>query len=803
MSNSCDTYKNENDAPRLQGWVRAGCWLLGGAAIITTVAWQCVSPFGTPAAFARVTPQLSLSSGLTALLTLSGIRFHLAQVASSALQLAAIVMLAAQFGRRFATGWACAIPLMALLAAPVFWQMGVTINYSAGTVIGALFLQQAFLSPTHKAGWVAVTFAIAAIVAFLESPLPFYVLPGAFVLLFEGDNRAKRIRRSLFVVFLALATTRLVLQSAGLQLEAPVWSGVFGIWNGPETELHQPYYTLLMLVAYRALPLILALVFVLDARYSRKNVDRQDLAFFLFAWAPIVPAVLKNDRNPWLLMPCLVVLAAWLLRSAEKARVKWLPATSRILLVLYALLAAGNITVMASALIAPRPCVLAALDLPVPRNPQPVEKAIAERLTAAKSADPAERTLLYLTHDNLDISAIRDYAAMNRRAAVMTSTIIVGEDTFSAKIEDLPFIQRVCVLGDAWPILPPGRSAERSAVFRALFGPGDTKPLPKGLVLTVFDNRMLAALRRAAPKIALDRRQIVQAGKTSWEKRDLSASLDIFRFLATAYPNDDEVVRLLAQSLTLADQTQEAKTRWTQFFRQAVSFGDKLFALDFIAEQEVIGALPARTFEEYLTPLLAQFGHDPNLRYALISAEVRFHQLRRDWPAALATLRAMRHTARPDQFPGIDLVIAHVLHSLSRDAEAMELLRRNLKIAAQGPVFADSAFLLAKLLADHGDVARAQQNIELGRTPNCDLNTYLDALLYVAGHMPPEDQYRCLVAALPHVLGASRSLLHIEIAKLALAREDKEEAKRHFTHAMKDAPDADTRRWLEDTLNEM
>ncbi len=578
-------------------------------------------------------------------------------------------------GRKFAPGrWLLLLPLAVMLANPVFWEVGFSYNLEASAVAGAVVILALLLfagelrpPPLFVAGLL-----VAASLTLSKTILLLSVLPAGFVFVWTGDRATKARRGVLLVAIGAAAAWWLVPRAGALWTEF-----VFHRSNPQPVNPSGPgFYLRVLLLDYRGLPLVAALVALLAARWRAKDLVREDLALALFVLTPLVFHMIMADKNPWFILAGYVAAPVWCLFSAQRSwERRWVRILSYAVIGVYLALVLVNI----------------AVTLAVTRPPFTPGAVLGIR----RPAPPGEN----------DAAAAR---AMVRRGL---RAIVSGDDT------------------------------------------------------------------KATPLLAL---------------------------LLDANPKDFDARLRMAADLARAGHAAEAAHHWPAFFTPEIAFPCQMEALNALATLEAENLVPAGTFERYFAPPLAASANQPERRYQLLYLKMDFARQRADWPGALAAVRELRQTIRPEQAAVTNLDEARILVKLDQTSEAEKLLRENVKTTpANDPLFAESAGELARLLARRGAFAEAADLLRRAVSGAFEPSNLANALVAVAEQMRTGDKLEPAVAllneSLARLVGPAAGLVQIELARLFLAQRDEPRARRALEQAARLVTDPGLRQWIEET----
>ncbi|NLH47346.1 MAG: hypothetical protein GX444_01950 [Myxococcales bacterium] len=319
----------------------------------------------------------------------------------------------------------------------------------------------------------------------------------------------------------------------------------------------------------------------------------------------------------------------------------------------------------------------------------------------------------------------------------------------------------------------------------------------------------LGGILRPMPFPGLDRatvRRMVSEGQQGLLTGDPAKTAALHRLFLLAAPRDDNARVHLAEDFYQAGQPAAALAEWETVLRHG-TIGSQLWALHGVATAEAAGAVPAGTFEGFLTPLLETHTAERVVRYSLLLEQVYFYQAKRDWPAVFATLDPLRAITLPDEVTGIDLAEAEALANTDRVAEAVALLRRVLeRTAAGGTQEALVRLGLARnlvLLRQFDEAERQLERAEQGRYDDGQLADVAGRMLAAArpvkGAAWAED---FLAGRIARLRGEARASLLVELGRLQVEQNRRDLACRSFREALALLEDPRQAEWVRRTLAE-
>lgn len=279
------------------------------------------------------------------------------------------------------------------------------------------------------------------------------------------------------------------------------------------------------------------------------------------------------------------------------------------------------------------------------------------------------------------------------------------------------------------------------------------------------------------------------------------------QFLAAslALPENVDALLGLAQALTAAGSGTAAIPYWNRLLDGPATFGHKLEAVNALLDAELAGQLSPGAFGQAWETLFAAYRTAPAAAASLWQAKQRFKQAQGDWAAALAAVREQRLIAQPEQLAGLNISEAAVLRRLDRPDQAQVLLSANVDtLLPTDPLYAESALMMAALLAAQGETDRAAGLTERAAAATAEPAALATTVLAVAAAYRSAEQSPKALAWLSkmqeHLRGEQRALVLIEAGKIHLDAGRSAEADTLFAEALALTADPAARDWLTETV---
>ncbi len=320
---------------------------------------------------------------------------------------------------------------------------------------------------------------------------------------------------------------------------------------------------------------------------------------------------------------------------------------------------------------------------------------------------------------------------------------------------------------------------------------------------------VLFGLRHPAPTgdYAADQaREAMTKGQCGVIHGDDKAALLLYQLFMSLNANDDNTRFNLARRLAWLDRKEQADEQWDILMKKGAHFGPKIDALNEIAKLEAAGKTKEGSFNKYFEPLLEQYAEDRERIYSLLSAKVHATLQKRDWAAALETIRRLRRVAFPEQIPGIDLdeALIHRQNGSVQKAEQMllEILKNN-----EGAIYAEAALHMAGISSMRDDFASARGFIQKAVKAHCDQNSLTQTVMETALKMESSGKTNAAAELYEKTLqsldGEAASLVFIELAKLAGRQGDFAAARKAYQEALKNTEDPSRREWVAESIREI
>ncbi|NLH47726.1 MAG: hypothetical protein GX444_03875 [Myxococcales bacterium] len=745
------------------------------------------------------------------------------------LTLLALSVIGISLGRR---SFAALLPLTVFLANPISWGVGFSYNLEAGVLAAAsVILAVLLVGAEIKNRLIMVLgFFLVGVLSLTKAVVLLPLAPAAIYLAVAGSAEARRVRRLSCAALFLFAGLWLLFRYDTIFAELKGVAFDYA-WLSGEPRPALLYYPRILLVEYRGLPLFAGLLALLFVRAREKRLNETDYALALFFLVPFVFFMAVPTQWPWFPLAAFLGLPVWLLHNAmDLWDRRWARRLSLGLVGLYsglALLNIGLVTTMSFRPIAGHRFKV--MELWKPKPPTPAEKELVGFFIAQATSHPERRLTIDLQNAPIGRHRFGDllYLAAPRLAinhqVVFTETLHPGNRVFAAA---LPQSSVFYTFGDAWPVVPLAGDAAADPEWAefvrliedtsGLFPEKETIALADGLRVTAYYHREMARTFRKESEADFYREPIGEDWYARLREKGMAAFnagryAEAAAYLRIVYRHgrdgdDDEVRYRLALSLASADREADAAPVWDEFFRHGRSFGQQVQALEQLAILAGTGKVAPELFDRYRADLEARHSADRLERYTLRSLTVFAAQQKKDWPAALSAVSALRETLISEQIPGVNLVEAQILRELKEYAAAEKLLTENLHATIKDEVFANSAQELARLQAGQGRLAAAKESLALSFTAPFDANAAVNTILIVDRKIAvvesAENAIRFLRENLSRVPDADTALLYVELGNLRLSGGDRAAAKEAFQEADKRTKDEKLRAWLRTSLTE-
>jgi hypothetical protein len=377
-------------------------------------------------------------------------RANLAFTATSLLFWVLTLLALAAIGARLAPRWWLALlPLLAFLATRTAWEIGTAYNLELG-LSAAVFGSIALALRIDRWRAPGVVFAVLAVFVFAFSKSVFAVLalPALVLLVFvEPEHRARRLALALAAA--AGVGLWLAAHAANLPLELAMETDNPGQWRPLS------YYARVLLIDFRAAPLLAAFVALAALTARRRAWRRRDLFFAALTLVPFAFFFTLDTKRAWYILPPFVGLAMW---AVDKAVTFWEnPWVRRGMAALVAVSAlaalAGGLGVFAAARNVDSPCGRF-VDLASPGVTTAAEDELAARLVADVCDRPGRRVAVHLGSDFFSAVRLRGLLQLRCPAQIGRETIAVddphggGETMFR---EALAAADTVVLVAGPWP----------------------------------------------------------------------------------------------------------------------------------------------------------------------------------------------------------------------------------------------------------------------------------------------------------------------------------------------------------------
>ncbi|NLH47725.1 MAG: hypothetical protein GX444_03870 [Myxococcales bacterium] len=720
------------------------------------------------------------------------------------------------------------LPLTVFLANPVAWEMGFSYNLETAVLAAATILLALVLlsEEIHNRLVILLGFFLVGSLSLSKAVVLLPIAPPAVFLMLWGGEKARSNRTIFTSAFIIVAGAWLIFRQ-GLLL--PEFSADF-LGDSQQISFGSGYYLRQLLVSYRGAPLLAGLLALLVVRAQEKRLNPIDLALALYFFVPILFFTMLFTKRPWYPLAAFMGLPIWMLHCAKDLwERKWVRRLSYGLTGIYFCLALANIGLVVAMIGHPiSDRWFALVEMHKPQPPSLIEKEVSEFFVRQADAHPERRLAITLGNGpitNLRFGNLLFLAAPRLaidRQLIFTETLNPDNRFFA---EALPQSSVFYTFGDAWPEVPlAGRTAKNPewidfrrfiAATATLFPEKETITIADNVRMTAFYHRDIANTYRSKSEADFYRESIGtdwfvglrDKGLSAYREgryRDAAADLQLVYHHFRA---DDEVRYRLALSLSLDGRMEDARPVWTDFFSNGRSFGQQVQALEQLAILAGTGKVALELFEHYRADLEARHSADRLERYTLRSLTVFAAQQKKDWPAALSAVSALRETLVSEQIPGVNLVEAQILRELKEYAAAEKLLTENLHATIKDEVFANSAQELARLQAGQGRLTAAKESLALSLTAPFDTAATVETILTVdrkiAALESSASAIRFLRENLSRIPDADTALLYVELGNLLLSGGDRAAAKDAFEKAYRQTRDASLRSWLEDSLRDL
>lgn len=411
------------------------------------------------------------------------------------LALAALAALGRQLApRRFAS----MLPLMAMPAAPCFWEIGLSYNLESGLLAAVVVASWLFWRAERwRKPW-ATVLAAAAVALATQSKLVFllFVLPAAVPWCLTGSLLTQRRRRIFSAAMVAAVIVWLAPHLGSVRTE------VLLDYRNPTGEVFPGplFYGGQLLFGYRGLPLVLGLAGLIVWRVRRGQWRREDAGFLCWVLVPLLFFSAMETKRAWYLLPAYPALSAWFLFNVESAPgQRWSRILAFGLTVFYTVLAFYNLVSLALQLAAPTaPQVVAGIRPPEP--PRVAERELAGLALSAHFGNP-------LQHIVVDVAAAEMMAPRLETLFWQAEPALAGNhrlEAFGSSSTDLPRL--VQTAADAYQIFavnkdslrldcgetPTAECASLADTYARLaerFAISSTSNLPNGETLNIFTRR--------------------------------------------------------------------------------------------------------------------------------------------------------------------------------------------------------------------------------------------------------------------------------------------------------------------------
>ena len=299
-----------------------------------------------------------------------------------------------------------------------------------------------------------------------------------------------------------------------------------------------------------------------------------------------------------------------------------------------------------------------------------------------------------------------------------------------------------------------------------------------------------------------------QASMDAYNAGDFTKASKTLTELLKISPIDHQARLLCAKSLSKEGKTRQALYHWDLLFKGTKVFGQKIEALTDLAHFEAEGSIPWGTFGRYINPLFEEYADDQPSVYSLYSTKILACQLQQDWHQAERTITRMSSILKPEQMPGVNLSLAMVLSNLGKNKRAIKLLRKNMDNLEKGdPVYVDSAFKLAEILADQGAFNELKSPLESALAGKFDTNSFANTVIYIGAKMQKAEKANLAkelyMFALSKITGEAAGRIEIEVGNLERASGNTEKAKEYYLKALKKISDPNIHNWIAQVIQEL
>ena len=734
------------------------------------------------------------------------------------------------------TGWQTAkggfsslLPLAVFIANPVVWEAGTSYNLEAALLAGAaIALCLLLFSDSISKAVIVPAMLLLGVFALSKTVLAIAVVPMGLTLLLWDEHAKRKKRAALMTAFIFVAGVWILFKFTLVFRELRV-----DYLNIMDEEFAGAfYYPALLFFKYRGALLILGLAALITVHVREKSVDAGDAAIGLFFFVPMLFYFLIETRRPWYPLAAYLALPVWFLLTASRLKEKrWVRLTTNGLTAVYLVMAIINICLVFYLSERPEKTEKRVAGIRAPYPPFELEKTVLALTMEDIRQNKRIRVAVDFSRSGLSASRFGIMALMEKPDLAIVGQLVHSDNLVRPDpmfIEGLPISTRFYTMGIGWPEITKEDFvgvkvnpffegfAERFMESKGRFEYRKTLELYENETISIFENvnkkATLIDYSHVNMLPADDESewidQVRKKGQRSFEAGKFADAAGCMSITYKARNKDYEALFLFTKSLVNLNHGNRSIKNWGELFSLCPSFGLKLEALNFIADAEVNERVDAGTFEQFYEVMANQPEIDKRQLYSLLSAKVRANNLKGDFEGELKVIEQLRSVIDKEQVIGVNIQQALTLKKLGRLKKAESFLRKNLSIAEKTDIgFSDSALHLSEILLQNGRLEEAVKLIELAINGKYDPNFAAMTIKHVAEQYAGTDRKSESVSLL---LRMSRKLpaepgaiLQIEIGKSYLADKKMTEAKAVFQKARANVREEGTKKWLDETLDEL